>query len=157
MVREKTNRAIDVIARDCIGLRLRLLNRVVTNLFDEGLRSLGLKMSQLNVLVATAKLGVAHPARVCDILQLDVSTLSRNVERMRAKHWLEVVAADDARTQPFRLTDQGWRILERAIPAWEKAQKEAVQLLGGDVVAMLDRITKKVAGAGGRPKTEQGS
>ena len=157
MVREKTNRAIDVIARDCIGLRLRLLNRVVTNLFDEGLRSLGLKMSQLNVLVATAKLGVAHPGRVCDILQLDVSTLSRNVERMRAKRWLEVVPADDARTQPFRLTDRGRRILERAIPAWEKAQKEAVQLLGGDVVAMLDRITKKVAGAGGRPKTEQGS
>ena len=154
MVREKTNRAIDVIARDCIGLRLRLLNRVVTNLFDEGLRPLGLKMSQLNVLVATAKLGVAHPARVCDILQLDVSTLSRNVERMRAKHWLEVVAADDARTQPFRLTDQGRKILERAIPAWVKAQKEAVQLLGEDVVAMLDRVTKYVAGAGGRPKTE---
>ena len=157
MRRDKTNRAIDVIARDCIGLRLRLLNRVVTNLFDEGLRSLGLKMSQLNVLVATAKLGVAHPARVCDILQLDVSTLSRNVERMRAKRWLEVVAADDARTQPFRLTDQGRRILERAIPAWEKAQKEAVQLLGEDVVAMLDRIVKNLPGAGGCPKTEQDS
>ena len=68
MGREKADHAIDVIARDCIGLRLRLLNRVVTNLFDEGLRSLGLKMSQLNVLVATAKLGVAHAARVCDIL-----------------------------------------------------------------------------------------
>ena len=157
MGREKTNHAIDVIARDCIGLRLRLLSRVVTNLFDEGLRSHGLKMSQLKVLVATAKLGVAHPARVCDILQLDVSTLSRNVERMRAKRWLEVVPADDARTQPFRLTDQGRKILERAIPAWVKAQKEAVQLVGEDVVAMLDRIAKNVAGAGGSPKTEQDS
>jgi DNA-binding MarR family transcriptional regulator len=114
-------------------------------------------MSQLNVLVATAKLGVAHPARVCDILQLDVSTLSRNVERMRAKRWLEVVPADDARTQPFRLTDQGRRILERAIPAWEKAQNEAVQLLGEDVVAMLDRIAKNLAGARGCPQTEQDS
>jgi DNA-binding MarR family transcriptional regulator len=157
MWREKTNHAIDVIARDCIGLRLRLLNRVVTNLFDESLRPLGLKMSQMNILVATAKLGVAHPARMCNILQLDVSTLSRNVERMRAKRWLEVVPADDARTQPFRLTDRGRRILERAIPAWEKAQKEAVQLLGEGVVAMLDRITKNVAGAGGRAKTEQAS
>ena len=157
MGREKTNHAIDVIARDCIGLRLRLLNRVVTNLFDEGLRSLGLKMSQLNVLVATAKLGVAHAARVCDILQLDVSTLSRNVERMRAKRWLEVVPADDARTQPFRLTDRGRRILERAIPAWEKAQKKAVQLLGEDGVVMLDRMTKSLACAQGGPKTEQHS
>ena len=145
MSHNKTSHAIDVIARDCIGLRLRLLNRVVTNLFDEALRLLGLRMSQMNILVATAKLGVAHPARVCGILQLDTSTLSRNVERMRAKGWLEVVPADDARTQPFCLTVQGRRILERAIPAWEQAQKEAVQLLGEDGVAMLDRMTKSMA------------
>jgi DNA-binding MarR family transcriptional regulator len=76
---------------------------------------------------------------------LDTSTLSRNVERMRVKGWLEVVPADDARTQPFRLTARGWRILGRTIPAWEKAQKEAVQLLGEDGVAMLDRMTKSLA------------
>jgi DNA-binding MarR family transcriptional regulator len=157
MGHEQTSRAIDVIARDCIGLRVRLLNRVVTNLFDEALCSLGLRVSQLNILVATAKLGVAHPARVCDILLLDTSTLSRNVERMRAKGWLEVVPADDARTQPFRLTAQGRRILERAIPAWEKAQKKAVQLLGPDAVAMLDRMTKSLARAEGSPKTERHS
>ena len=96
-------------------------------------------------------------ARVCDILQLDTSTLSRNVERMRAKGWVEVVPSDDARAQPFRLTAQGWKVLERAIPAWEKAQKQAVQLLGEDVVAMLDRIVKNLPGAGGCPKTEQDS
>jgi DNA-binding MarR family transcriptional regulator len=157
MEHEKTSHLIDVIARDCIGLRFRLLNRVITNLFDEALRALGLKVSQLNILVATAKLGVAHPARVCDILQLDTSTLSRNVERMRAKGWLEIVPADDARTQPFRLTARGRRILERAIPAWEKAQQEAVQLLGEDGVVMLDRMTKSLACAQGGPKTEQHS
>ena len=155
MGHEQTSRAIDVIARDCIGLRVRLLNRVVTNLFDEALCSLGLRVSQLNILVATAKLGVAHPARVCDILLLDTSTLSRNVERMRAKGWLEVVPADDARTQPFRLTAQGRRILERAIPAWEKAQQEAIQLLGEDGVAMLDRMTKSLARGEGCSKTRQ--
>ena len=152
MGHEQTSRAIDVIARDCIGLRVRLLNRVVTNLFDEALCSLGLRVSQLNILVATAKLGVAHPARVCDILLLDTSTLSRNVERMRAKGWLEVVPADDARTQPFRLTAQGRRILERAIPAWEKAQQEAIQLLGEDGVAMLDRMTKSLSHVENCPK-----
>jgi DNA-binding MarR family transcriptional regulator len=154
---EKTSQAIDVIARNCIGLRLRLLNRVVTNLFDEALRPLGLKVSQLNILVATAKLGVAHPARVCEILQLDTSTLSRNVERMRARGWIQIVPEDDARTQPFRLTARGRRILERAIPAWEKAQQEAVQLLGEDGVVMLDRMTKSLACAQGSPKTEKHS
>src|SRR5215831_1848863 len=93
MDNEKSSRAIDAIARTCIALRLRLLNRGVTNLYDDALRPLGLKVSQLNLLVVTAKLGLAQPARVCDLLQLDASTLSRNVERMRARGWLEVVPA----------------------------------------------------------------
>src|SRR5436309_11395702 len=99
-----TTSSVDTITRTCIAVRLRLLNRVVTNLYDDALRPLGLKVSQLNILVVTAKLGLARPAQVCEVLQLDTSTLSRNVERMRARGWLEAVPEQDARTQPFRLT-----------------------------------------------------
>src|SRR5436305_2515731 len=90
---QATTSSIDTISRTCIAVRLRLLNRVVTNFYDDALRPLGLKVSQLNILVVTARLGVARPTRVCEILQLDASTLSRNVKRMMAKgkHWLEVV------------------------------------------------------------------
>src|SRR5438046_8775226 len=135
---------IDTIARNCIAVRLRLLNRVVTNLYDDSLRPLGLKVSQVNILVVTAKLGLAQPAQVCDILHLDTSTLSRNVERMRAKGWLEVVPGEDARTQPFRLTAQGRRLLERAVPAWEQAQKQAGELLGQDGVALLTKTARRL-------------
>src|SRR5215475_4661682 len=139
-----TGSSIDTISRTCIAVRLRLLNRVVTNLYDDALRPLGLKVSQLNILVVTAKLGLAQPAKICDILQLDPSTLSRNVERMRAKGWLEVVPGEDARTQPFRLTAQGKRLLERAVPAWEEAQSRAAELLGEDGVALLTRTASKL-------------
>ena len=139
-----TTSGIDAIARHCIAVRLRLLNRVVTNLYDDALRPLGLKVSQLNVLVVTAKLGLAQPAKVCDILQLDTSTLSRNVERMRAKGWLEVVPGADARTQPFRLTTRGKRLLERAVPAWAQAQEQAKELLGDEGIALLNRAARKL-------------
>ena len=138
------NSAIDAIARDCIAVRLRMLNRVVTNLYDDALRPLGLKISQLNILVVTAKLGLAQPAKVCDILQLDTSTLSRNVERMRARDWLEVVPGEDARAQPFRLTAKGKRLLERAVPAWEEAQSQATEFLGHDGVALLSKAAGKL-------------
>src|SRR5919197_4335316 len=141
---QKHGRAIDAIARNCIAVRLRLLNRVVTNLYDDALRPLGLKVSQLNLLVVTAKLGLAQPARVCDLLRLDTSTLSRNVERMRARGWLEAVPGADARTQPFRLTAQGRRLLERAVPAWEQAQQQAEGLLGDEGIALLNTAAKKL-------------
>jgi DNA-binding MarR family transcriptional regulator len=141
---DKPSSSIDTIARSCIAVRLRLLNRVVTNLYDEALRPLGLKISQLNILVVAAKLGLARPAQVCDILQLDPSTLSRNVERMRAHGWLEVVPDEDARTQPFRLTALGKRLIEKAVPAWEEAQHQAGELLGNEGIALLDKAAKKV-------------
>jgi DNA-binding MarR family transcriptional regulator len=141
-----TTTSIDTIAQTCIAVRLRLLNRVVTNFYDDALRSLGLKVSQLNILIVTAKLGLARPARVCEILQLDTSTLSRNVERMRAHGWLEVVPDEDARAQPFRLTPQGKRLINKAVPAWEKAQGQARELLGNEGIALLDKAATKLGG-----------
>jgi DNA-binding MarR family transcriptional regulator len=139
-----TTNTVDTIARRCVAVRLRLLNRVITNFYDEALRPLGLKVSQLNLLVVTAKLGLARPAQVCEILQLDTSTLSRNVKPLQAHGWLEVVPEEDARAQPFRLTAQGKRLIEKAGPAWQEAQRQATQLLGDDGIALLDRVAKKV-------------
>ena len=141
---DKTTSSIDKIAKTCLAVRLRSLNRVVTNFYDDALRPLGLKVSQLNILVVAAKLGLARPAQVCDILQLDTSTLSRNVERMKANGWLEIVPEEDARSQPFRLTTQGKRLIEKAVPAWELAQRQAAELLGDQGVALLDKATKKL-------------
>ncbi len=102
---------IETIAASCIAGRLRLLNRVVTNLYDEALRPLGVKLSQGNILAVTAKLGVARPAEVCDILELDTSTLSRTVERMVDNGWLEILPDADGRSHPFRLTEQGRQLI----------------------------------------------
>src|SRR5262249_12653321 len=86
--------------------------------------------------------GLGPQGRPAD--QLDISTLSRNVERMRARGWLEVVPGEDARTQPFRLTVQGRRLLERAVPAWQEAQRRATELLGEEGIALLDRAARKL-------------
>ena len=144
MASKTKNRTEDVIARECLVVRLRMLNRVVTNIYDDALRPLGVKASQLNILVVTAKLGLARPADVCKRLQLDSSTLSRNVERMKANRWLEVVHDDDGRAQPFRLTAKGRRLLERTMPAWEKAQEKVKQLIGADAVASIDLAVQRI-------------
>ncbi len=138
---------VETIATSCIAGRLRLLNRVITNLYDDALRPFGVKLSQGNVLAVTAKLGVARPAQVCDILELDTSTLSRTVDRMVHNGWLEILTDDDGRSHPFRLTDNGRRLMERAIPAWEKAQTEANKLLGEDGLRLLDEAIRRVKSA----------
>jgi DNA-binding MarR family transcriptional regulator len=121
-----------------------MLNRVITNIYDDALRGLDLKVSQMNILVAAAKMGTARPIDVCEHLHLDVSTLSRNVERMRARGWLEVVPDEDGRSQPFRLTPRGGKLLEKAVPAWSEAQRQVKQLLGDGFVEQLNQAMKRV-------------
>jgi DNA-binding MarR family transcriptional regulator len=133
----KTNPSIETIACECVAVRLRMLNRAVTNIYDEALRPLGLKVSQMNILVATAKMEVARPAEICERMHLDVSTLSRNVERMKARGWLEVVPDADGRAQPFRLTSAGQKLMQKAAPLWKTAQQQAKSLLGDELVESL--------------------
>lgn len=139
-----TDRISEEIARDCIAVRLRRLNRVITNLYDDALRPLGLKVSQMNLLVVAARLGVAEPSQVCRILQMDLSTLSRNLERLRARGWIESVPDRDARVHPFQLSSEGHALLQQAYPVWKEAQERTSALLGEEGVALLDRMAQGV-------------
>lgn len=145
---EQQENMIDEVATECIAVRLRMLNRVITNIYDDAFRTLDLKVSQMNILVAAAKMGTARPAAVCEHLHLDVSTLSRNVERMKARGWLEVVPDEDGRSQPFRLTPRGRKLLEKAIPAWKEAQLQVKKILGHGFVEQLNQAMKRVSKAG---------
>jgi len=136
--------AVDRMASECLAARVRILNRAITSLYDAALRPLGVKVSQMNILVVTAKLGVARPGQICDILQMDASTLSRNAERMVAQGWLEVVSGDDARTQPLQVTNQGMKLLEQALPGWEHAQTTTRAILGKAGVALLMQSARMV-------------
>ena len=127
----------DTMARDCIATQARELSRVVTRIYDKALRPVGVRPTQLAVLVAAGKMGVARPAVVCRVLKLDASTLSRTVDRLVTNGWLQIVQDADARAQPFRLTASGRRLVEKAIPAWRRAQDQITTLLGEQGVRAL--------------------
>ena len=66
---------------------------------------------------------------------------------MKARGWLEVVPDEDGRSQPFRLTPQGRKLLDKAIPAWTKAQQQVRQVLGDGFVEQLNQAVKRVRNA----------
>jgi DNA-binding MarR family transcriptional regulator len=127
----------------CIATRLRMADRVITKVYDDALRSLGLKVTQLSMLVVAEDRGLIRQSEVGAELQLDDSTLSRNLERMRANGWLKEVRGDDARVHSYRLTEAGRALLDKAIPAWRSAQTEAKRLLGAAGVQALRRFARE--------------
>lgn len=136
------------ISRSCIALRIRLANRVITKLYDDALRPFGLRVPQLAMLALAAERGVLQQSEICAQLQLDDSTLSRNLDRMQSNGWLKESLGPDARQHPYELTSTGRNLLNRAIPAWEQAQKTASELLGARGVQTLKSFAAR-QGLGG--------
>ena len=131
------------VIRDCVATRLRMANRVTTKVYDDALRPLGLTVSQMALLVVAEDRGLIRQSEVGAELQLDDSTLSRNLERMRANGWLEEVAGDDARVHSYRLTEAGRALPDTAIPSGRGAQAEARHLLGDAGVQALRRFAEE--------------
>src|SRR5216684_9118291 len=128
----------------CLGGCVRKLNRMVTAIYDGALADAGLKTSQFSVLVAVANRGQARPAELTELLQMDESTLSRNVERMCARGWLRLERNEDRRSHLIEVTDKGQGLIRKCLPAWEQAQKEVSQRLGADSVAALKSALRKL-------------
>lgn len=135
---------LDRMASDCIAVRVRLINRVVTAIYDEALRPHGHRVSQGNILVAVARGEGARPVDVCRLLRLDKSTLSRDVEIMKGKGWLESDPPAGGRNQVLRVTQGGIDLLARTRSAWESAQAEVSQLIGDAGVDALRQIAVKL-------------
>jgi len=128
------------IARKCIAMRIRLLNRVVTKVYDDYLRPYGLRTAQMNILVAVSFMKSATPSEIERRLYLEKSTVSRNVDRMRQRGWLEFVPGKDGRSHQLQLTPQGGKLLSKTITPWKQAQQKAEALLGKEGVTSLSRI-----------------
>ncbi|MCB9933676.1 MAG: winged helix-turn-helix transcriptional regulator [Planctomycetes bacterium] len=136
----------DEIALSCLASRTRLLGRVITGIYDDALRAVGLTSPQMTILVALEHTGGVQPGALCDALKLDKSTLSRNVDRMESKGWLIKKPGADARSHSLELTEPGRRKLTDAIPHWRVAQQQAEETLGKGGMETLFRVSKRIRG-----------
>jgi len=112
------------LADECIAFRVRLLGRVVTNLYDAVLKPFAITVNQTTILAMLTLAGEVGPGTIGRELAMEKSTVSRNLERMRKNGWIETTK------RGIRVTAAGRELLAALHPAWEKAQADAERLLG---------------------------
>jgi DNA-binding MarR family transcriptional regulator len=138
------NESIKGVEGVCVCGYVRKLSRIVTAVYDGALADAGLKTSQFSVLIAVANRGKARPAELTEHLQMDESTVSRNVERMCARGWLRLESEGDRRSHLIEVTDKGQALIRKCLPAWREAQAEVSKRLGTGTVAELRSALRKL-------------
>lgn len=121
-------------------MRVRLISRALTGIYDGALGEHGVTIAQVNLLAALGKAGPCPPSRLGEILQLERSTVSRNVGLLLKHDWIEAVSSDAKGIREVALTRAGRDKIESVMPRWREAQRQAVELLGTSGVDALHGI-----------------
>ena len=141
---DNTEQAVSEIAGDCIAVRIRLLSRTISNIYDQAFRPLGVTIGQMNILVVAAKMGPMAPGDVARKLSMEKSTLSRNIERMRVQGWVNVEPGESGRTQLLSVSAKGRRLIVKALPLWRDAQAQTTSLLGQQGIRSIHKAADTV-------------
>ena len=110
-------------ATACLCNALRQATRAVSRLYDEELRGVGLRTTQLSLLRRLNTTGEVRQRDLGELTSLDETTLTRNLRPLIDAGWVAFRAGDDRREKLVRLTDTGASKLHEARPAWERAQE----------------------------------
>lgn len=130
----------------CTNLKLRQLGRMVNRHYDHHLSAVGLKSTQYALLSCVVKLGPIQPSELARRLQMDASTLTRNLQPMVASGWLVVGAGENARSRLITATTAGQTLRAEAQRAWKAAQTTLNHRLGvTQVSALHDLLDASIA------------
>ena len=124
------DRILSEISQDCLGLRLRKLDRIVTQIYEKRLAPHDISLAQFTLLTVIGRLKEPSPAQLGSFLQIEKSSLSRNLQLLIRRG---LVAAPDTRAQRIDrvgLSEAGRRKIQSALADWRAAQKAASDLLG---------------------------
>ena len=131
---------LDEIVRDCLAVRVRMIGRAVTAIYERRVAAQGVTIAQLNLMAALGKLGPCAPTRLGEVLQLERSTVSRNLDALLRNGWIEAVSSDAKGVREVALTSRGLKKVESVLDDWRSAQEEASRLLGEDGVRAVRAV-----------------
>lgn len=116
--------------RECTCFNLRKAARVVTQIFDNEMRSIDLRATQFTLLALAFAYGPVTVTRLSEEMVADRTTLSRNLNPMEKSGLIRIDRGADRRTRIVNITDNGRKKLEEAYPLWKKAQNAIKDTLG---------------------------
>ena len=132
--------AVAAKPQGCTNLKLRQLMRRVAQRYDAEVGQVGLKGTQYSLLSHVVKLGPIRPVDLAARMNVDASTLSRNLQPLVGAGWLTLEPGADARSRLVHATEAGRAKRAEAQRRWRVAQEGINATLGPERVIALHAL-----------------
>ena len=117
-----TPTSISNVTLPCMCASFRRASRALTQVYDEALRPLGLRVTQFTILQALALTSEISQGELGHLLAMDSTTLTRTLRLMQAQGWIKERPGRDRRERWLRLSPAGQKQLAQATGPWEALQ-----------------------------------
>lgn len=114
--------ACHLVDLSCACAATRRAARALTQVYDAHLRGCGIEAAQFALLSAIDGMAPVSQAGLGRALQIDKTTLSRNIRVLVDAGWIKPAASTGSARRDWTLTAAGRRILAKARPEWRAAQ-----------------------------------
>ncbi len=128
---------------NCLTYNAQRIARSMGRQMEIALRPVGLTNQQFSTLTILRHFKIMSTLELADKLGVERTTMTRNIEQMRRKNWLEPAKAEDQRVRAFQLTDLGLRLQSEALPLWKEQQSKFLEYLGKDTASDLVALASK--------------
>jgi DNA-binding MarR family transcriptional regulator len=124
----------------CTCDRLRKLARRLTQRYDDFLAPTGLRLTQFSLLAHLVHGGPATMSALAERLEMDRTTLTRNLKPLADARLIATEAGRDARERVVSLSEAGRTTWRAAREQWRRAQNDVNEALGAEQVAALHAV-----------------
>jgi DNA-binding MarR family transcriptional regulator len=120
------------MAKSCYCTALRKAARRMTSLYDDALAPVGVNIAQFSLLRNVARSETVSLTDLGQQIELDRSTVGRNVKVLVKAGLLNLSKGKDQREAMLALTDNGRKVLADGAPLWEAVQGKVERALGSN-------------------------
>lgn len=106
----------------CICIAVRKASRKLTARYDAALEPVGINLAQFSLLRNISRHEPVSLTRLAEIVELDRSTLGRNVRVLQRMGLAAITPGEDLREATLSLSAAGQQTLQRSVPIWEGTQ-----------------------------------
>jgi DNA-binding MarR family transcriptional regulator len=122
----------------CISTRVRQLSRIITRVYDDAMRPLGITVSQFTLLTQIAQQDGITAVDIGHTLDIEKSTLSRNLKRLLKDGHITMDPPAGRRGRGLHLTPKGAQVIQLGYPVWREAQSRTINVMGPESRSTLD-------------------